>query len=606
MVVVQNIAENATPSTYFSRYDSLRNQFYLSYHTATDSTDGMMNQFKTAATSPGTRVSQSYNLLPPNSKHYNMFNVVRASGSDSSWYADSVRASAPLSYTVIESTTTRTRYRIHERVVYDNFGQSRDAKVTSELTIYPTGHIFVYDSSISQNQTGGNAYGVQFTQRSGTGTVLTNDDTAYGGLYNTASGQNTLHDFTAGFLTYETGGTPSEPFTAATPISGLGGFYISAADDGSWKSTSSPWEQNFFIDFSTDDADDSDSLKKLLEDKYIPAIIDDWRTGSTKTDAAGDLNSDGFNEREGCYEIVAASGIVYFWFNEDNSRTRYYPVFKMNNYTSSTPPTRVLLISPDERLIDTCFADRGDVNIMLDDANNFVVFQLNRIFDGPVIIFCCIDDGDVSVELSRFWGVADSGVCELFWVTESEHENKGFNLLRRLYPRYARKAPKKMQGDTTFQVVAHYERNKALKGKLTKASRTDYAYTDSDVELGLTYEYALEAVDILENKERYPGTVILTVDKTFMFNLAQNYPNPFNPVTTIKYTVPGRYSRGKKQFVMLERASQAQAVPGALGRQGQQRQVYCLRHVHLPHPGRRQVDEVEEDGYREINANCKT
>jgi flagellar hook assembly protein FlgD len=36
-----------------------------------------------------------------------------------------------------------------------------------------------------------------------------------------------------------------------------------------------------------------------------------------------------------------------------------------------------------------------------------------------------------------------------------------------------------------------------------------------------------------------------------MFNLAQNYPNPFNPVTTIKYTVPGRYSRGKKQFVML-------------------------------------------------------
>jgi len=179
-----------------------------------------------------------------------------------------------------------------------------------------------------------------------------------------------------------------------------------------------------------------------------------------------------------------------------------------------------------------------------------VVFQLNRIITGSCLIFISRDD-NLAVEMGDFWGEADSGMCELFWRTESEVDNKGFKVLRRIAPKYAAKAPKRLRSDTTFRYISTFHGNKALKGQLTKATRTDYAFVDKSVELGQTYEYALEAVDINNIHERYKKTVILTVDKTFAFDLERNYPNPFNPVTTIHYSVPGRYSKGVKQHVKL-------------------------------------------------------
>jgi hypothetical protein len=223
----------------------------------------------------------------------------------------------------------------------------------------------------------------------------------------------------------------------------------------------------------------------------------------------------------------------------------------MNGFTGSRPPTYVMLISEDEKVIDTCFASRGDVNIMLNDAGNYVVFQLNRVIDGPAIIFCSVDP-NLSVEMNLFTGAADSGECRLMWATESEADNLGFRLLKRVYPAALARTKGATASDTSFALCADYTTAKELLGMLTKATRTDYSYTDKHVNLGWTYEYALESVDKDGRVKRYEGTVVLTVDRRFDFELAQNYPNPFNPVTVIKYTVPGRYTVAKRQMVRLK------------------------------------------------------
>jgi hypothetical protein len=208
-----------------------------------------------------------------------------------------------------------------------------------------------------------------------------------------------------------------------------------------------------------------------------------------------------------------------------------------------------MLITEFERVIDTCYASKGDVNISLVNAgaSGYLVFQLNRVITGPCLVYIGRDD-NLAVEMNAFTGTADSGACKLHWVTESEHDNKGFRVLRReIKPR----AKTNGLADTSFAVIADYDRYENLLGKLTTVSRSEYNFTDSRVELGKTYEYALEAVDLKDNIERYVGTVVLTVDQLFDFALNQNYPNPFNPITVIKYSVPGKYSTLKKYPVSL-------------------------------------------------------
>ncbi len=51
-------------------------------------------------------------------------------------------------------------------------------------------------------------------------------------------------------------------------------------------------------------------------------------SGSVLTDVPGDLNGDGFNESQGCYELAADAGVLRFTF-DPAGRLRYQPVFRV-------------------------------------------------------------------------------------------------------------------------------------------------------------------------------------------------------------------------------------------------------------------------------------
>ncbi|MBL8027409.1 MAG: DNRLRE domain-containing protein, partial [Fibrobacteres bacterium] len=553
-VEIQNVGRFANENSRFSDADSLSGQFFMSFNTRSDSTDGMFNQMKTAATSPGEQIKQSYDLLPTTSKHQNLFNILRRPNGTSDWsyYADSVRSSETISFTVVESTTTRIRYRVNPRTIRDAGSFSRNTSTSTEFTVYPTGQIVVFDSSLAASSTNTYNYAVNFHTKDGNGTLYDNDSTL-GGMHSTLTGKGTLHDWAFGILGYSSGSLSysQSMFNSVTndvSASNYSGISFYNSTDNYFNSSASVVKQSYYLDMSRDDLADADTLEAMVKDKQYPSILNDFRTGTLKTNAAGDLNSDGFNEREGVYELQcdAASGEAYFWFNKDSiARPRYMPAFKVNGYTWAHAPTKVMLITQYERVIDTCYASKGDVNISLVNAgaSGYLVFQLNRIINGPCVIYIGRDD-NLAVEMNTFSGNADSGTCKLTWSTESEHENRGFRLLRReLY--------KSAKTDTSFAVIADYETHRELVGKITTQSRSEYSFADHRVALGKTYEYALEAVDMKGKAERYAGTVILTVDQLFGFALDQNYPNPFNPTTVIKYSVPGKYSTAKKQVVSL-------------------------------------------------------
>ena len=62
---------------------------------------------------------------------------------------------------------------------------------------------------------------------------------------------------------------------------------------------------------------------------------------------------------------------------------------------------------------------------------------------------------------------------------------------------------------------------------------------DKSVRVGQVYYYKLQNIDA-RGVEREFGPVMIKVPAPQKFTLTQNYPNPFNPVTSIRYTLPGR------------------------------------------------------------------
>ncbi len=142
-----------------------------------------------------------------------------------------------------------------------------------------------------------------------------------------------------------------------------------------------------------------------------------------------------------------------------------------------------------------------------------------------------ITDDDISlpVELASFTVEIIENNVLLRWITESEIENIGFELMR----------SDEEYGEYT--IITSYKDNIDLFGQGNSSVRHVYSYIDELVEPGKTYWYMLVDLDIYGIKT-FHGPVSVTVLQETVYpvtaKIHPNYPNPFNPTTNIKVEIP--------------------------------------------------------------------
>jgi len=132
----------------------------------------------------------------------------------------------------------------------------------------------------------------------------------------------------------------------------------------------------------------------------------------------------------------------------------------------------------------------------------------------------------VPVELVSFNYELYNGSVKLDWITASEVNNRGFEILRF------------EQSDNNWATIGF------VPGFGTTTEPNSYAFTDENISSGF-YSYRLKQVDF-NGQYEYSEIIEVEVLSPNKFSLEQNYPNPFNPSTVIKYTI------SNKQFVTLK------------------------------------------------------
>ncbi len=139
-----------------------------------------------------------------------------------------------------------------------------------------------------------------------------------------------------------------------------------------------------------------------------------------------------------------------------------------------------------------------------------------------------VTDGEL--DASRVWDVTNavnvvnfsasnlaSGGVTLNWVTSSEFDNFGYNILRSI------------RRDKGYEQV---------NVEIIKADGSgNYTFVDNTARAGQQYYYQLEDVSYSGVKTLH-GPVVVLMEVPESFSLSQNYPNPFNPETNIRFQLP--------------------------------------------------------------------
>lgn len=179
------------------------------------------------------------------------------------------------------------------------------------------------------------------------------------------------------------------------------------------------------------------------------------------------------------------------WFIEENLSTMNYTKFEINDYT------------------------------LYMDAYN----MSGALIDNVSIIK---EDISLPVEISSFTVFQEKNAVKLEWITESEAENRGFIIER------------KIERKTNWEEVASYITHQELKGQGSVSHQTKYEVYDNFVDNGFTYEYRL--ADVNYNDEiQYHRIQKITIKQYNVETLISNiklisaYPNPFNQEIQIPY-----------------------------------------------------------------------
>ena len=127
-------------------------------------------------------------------------------------------------------------------------------------------------------------------------------------------------------------------------------------------------------------------------------------------------------------------------------------------------------------------------------------------------------NGPLPVELSSFTATLFKNEINLFWKTETEVDNYGFDVERRF--------------DEKEWIKISF-----ISGHGNSNSPKEYSFSDKDLFAGGSkFQYKLKQIDS-DGSFEYSDVVEVEVAPD-QYELSQNYPNPFNPTTTIQFSLP--------------------------------------------------------------------
>jgi Secretion system C-terminal sorting domain len=125
------------------------------------------------------------------------------------------------------------------------------------------------------------------------------------------------------------------------------------------------------------------------------------------------------------------------------------------------------------------------------------------------------------ITLSVFNATArDNGKVYLEWFTETEQNNKGFEIERTI---------ESTSGNVIWKKIGF------VNGSINSSTTKRYFYEDEPTD-GKRFLYRLKQVDY-DNKFKYSDSRLVTL-KGFDYGLYNCYPNPVNDITSVKYKIP--------------------------------------------------------------------
>ncbi len=233
---------------------------------------------------------------------------------------------------------------------------------------------------------------------------------------------------------------------------------------------------------------------------------------------------------------------------------RFQPAIRVTSYSASNTPKYLRLYNA----TDTVMMIEGyGYNAYVNTAANELLLQLDTVLCADTKIYLSADV-DLAITLSSFSAAAADGHDTLRWRTESEKDNRGFHIYRRIPPLFMDSLTAAVDSAVPDSLLGNAGR--LLRQKRIRAADTawvrittaiipsavsgnspdphEYMKIDWDVENDVEYEYMLEAVSNTRDVDSYgPITVRPMVVVPKRFFLFSNFPNPARRFTNIRFDI---------------------------------------------------------------------
>jgi hypothetical protein len=556
---------------------STNKEFYLDFKmdNTTKGNGGEIYRFKTSKVSANTNAdtSSTGNLVSASTTTDSSCFSSGKFWIGSHWLRSTANVTATPTYTVVESSAVRVILKINDR----KLKYTDSCNIQTWFTLYPTGQIFRWDSvnivdAVKNIDTV--RYDVLETYVStGTGSPASPIINAKlrGGRYGTTG----LQDFAAAFLALNQSDglvalsikdTAKIYSITPSPYSGIGVRFIHGSQLANNKK---PYQAALYMDIHSSAFNSAavDSVCKGVQNNigtYNGRLLKNG-VGDTVLGSAGDFNLDGFNEREGAYVYRADNtNTAHFTLlaNTDGGAggdtCRFFPAFRITNYTASTTPQYIFVAN--QQLVQGF-----GYNAMIKPATNELILQLNSKYCANTDIYISADR-TLAVTMADFIANGGDNSVRLRWHTESEENNLGFFVYRRIKPHFmdslimspaivvetdssadsgADKSPGLLYktrvigfADTAWKQV----NDRIIYGAMAGVSygKRAYSWLDRGVHNGVQYEYKLVAVDYNNGRDAYDKLAEAMPHRILplAFELYGNFPNPFRSITCLKFDVP--------------------------------------------------------------------